>query len=158
MSGLARGGRRRRTDIEEEEEVMVEQMKESSEEMAEVVELVNNKLPDSPSVISNAVEISMREENADSIAIMKVAAVGVFSHTSVAKNVRMREGIVGGKEGELTGEKETGSLVDGREILSSNHLTWRQRRKGWIPCLSHRVDCLELETLLPKNQFNEMKN
>ena len=46
--------------------------------------------------------------------------------------VRRRAVTMGGRVGELIGEKTTGRQVGGRETLSSNRLTLKQRKKGGI--------------------------
>ena len=46
--------------------------------------------------------------------------------------VRRRAVTMGGRVGELIGEKTIGRQVGGRETLSSNRLTLKQRKKGGI--------------------------
>ena len=113
----------------------VERTSESSEEMEEVEELASNRLLDSLIVISSVVETSTREGSAaedltaSATTRAAAAAVGVVN---AARIVRRRAVTVGGRVDELIGEKATERQVGGRETLSSNRLTLKQRKKGGV--------------------------
>ena len=107
--------------------------------MEEVEELASNRLLDSLIVISSVGETLTREESeAEDLtasATMRVAAaVGVVNAVRI---VRTRAVTVGGKAGELIGERATGRQVGGKETLSNNHLTSKlKKRGGKFSCIS----------------------
>ena len=159
MSGLARGGRRRRTATEEEEEVRVERTSESSEEMDEVEELASNRPLDSLIVISSVVETSTREGSAaedltaSATTRAAAAAVGVVNAVRI---VRRRVVTVGGRVDELIGEKATGRQVGGRETLSSNRLTLKQRKKGGVFLASRKPKLPPIKTFEARPYYDNI--
>ena len=107
-----------------------EQTREISEETEEVEELVSNRLLDSLNEINSVAEILTREEIvAEDLTASATLTGGV---DNAARSARMRVVTVGGKVDALIGGKPTGRQVDGRETPYSNHLTWKQRKKGEI--------------------------
>ena len=111
---------------------MAERTRGSSEEMLVVEEVSSSRTPASLREINSAAETSTREESAALTARGTMTMV-VVRVTSGAKIEMTREVIEGGKVAELIEvERVAERGLGGKGIPFSNHLTWKQRRKGEV--------------------------